>query len=351
MSKHKTNYWKYLSVFFLLVAIVAIVALVINFDKVKNYYYVNYGGGLSVINSNTPLPSNPSYQIKLEINPNSMCIGDTTTGYIDSNMPYSSCMILYKTAMYVPWTNLLSVTLDAQGSYQVTRQINTAGTSYYKAVCRASNNNWIESNTATLIVNNCGGNDGGGSPMIMKDDVPDDDFSDDVAPDDDDMNLPCSSTAIPVSSQAMCTGRYGCPPTYDCYYKPAVMNNPAYCNCEPISEHTNPCTCQDSDAGNIYNKGYVIRQDSCGWQYDYCYSKNVVVEYICSPGGTYMSSQVNCPTGNFCMDGACASYSAVCLQYCNLHNYASGYYLMGAACHNNEHYYSDYGCCCYTLQQ
>lgn len=102
----------------------------------------------------------PEYTITLDMNPNNICLGDQTTGTITSNMPGASCTIYYETSLIPGWFIYKGITLDANGEYEETQTLNTAGSIEFYVTCRYNEQN-IDSNYETVTVEVCNGNGDG----------------------------------------------------------------------------------------------------------------------------------------------------------------------------------------------
>jgi hypothetical protein len=126
----------------------------LNFD----FSTLNYQNTNPFSQNSVPNPSNlqnqyNSYQASLYFNPNIICVGDSSTRHIETNIPNGICIILIKNNGI--WNNYKNINLDASGKYSESQFINTVGTSSFITVCCDNQTNCKISNGATLIVNNC----------------------------------------------------------------------------------------------------------------------------------------------------------------------------------------------------
>ena len=112
------------------------------------------------------------YSVSISLTPTTICIGQTTIGNINSNIPNGVCSIFVKSGSGT-WTFYSNANLDANGDYSATSPILTIpGVINFIAVCCDSQGNCKMSSQINLMVNTCGDNDGDG---ILDNIDPDDD--------------------------------------------------------------------------------------------------------------------------------------------------------------------------------
>lgn len=112
----------------------------------------------TVNNNQIPNPSNvqnqfSSYQNGLWFSPTTICVGGSSTGNIDTNIPNGKCTIFINNNGV--WNVMKSITLNANGGYSESQTVNVAGTATFNAVCCDSQQNCKISNQASLTVNDC----------------------------------------------------------------------------------------------------------------------------------------------------------------------------------------------------
>lgn len=94
-----------------------------------------------------------TYNINLWFNPSTVCVGDSTVGFITSNMPFGKCSIYGDSG--TGQKLLLNVNLDANGAYSESSVMNSVGVADVVAMCCDANNNCKLSNHAILTVQMC----------------------------------------------------------------------------------------------------------------------------------------------------------------------------------------------------
>jgi hypothetical protein len=264
----------------IIVIIIAAVLLYMgNHGMFKSIF--NIGGD----NINPPLTPSPdkiteylSYSNILSINPSTICVGQSTTGSINTNIPRGVCSIYSKIGSGA-WTLLSNVNLDANGDYsQSSGSITTAGTAMLNAVCCDGAGNCKVSNQVTLTVNNC--------------------------------YLCCLAMGVNACYEN------NCPPAGVRISGP--YNTLPLCQASCNGE-TEPVICYDSDIGlspfeeQLKFAGFCT--DSSGTYSDYCYEgTDHLIEYYCEPLSSPPSERhcgytsYNCPgmiPGSTCIDGKC----------------------------------------------
>lgn len=125
------------------------------------WYGGTHGWFQSIINLNqnqsTPSPDDvesqyASYKNSLWFTPNTICKVDSTTGYLDTNIPNGVCTIFI---MKEGWDIWDSINLNSNGDYSQSGIIDVVGVAHFIAVCCDSKGNCKISNEATLTVNDC----------------------------------------------------------------------------------------------------------------------------------------------------------------------------------------------------
>jgi hypothetical protein len=98
---------------------------------------------------------NSNYNVLLDLNPNTICVGDYSTGKITSNTgAYTPCATFTQSGA-TTWQLYKTVLLDANGVYTEAQRVNTAGTAQFIAVCCDSQRQCGVSNIETLVVDTC----------------------------------------------------------------------------------------------------------------------------------------------------------------------------------------------------
>lgn len=218
----------------LLIAAVLIIALLF---VVVALAYGGYFSTVSITNIfnqasvPTDVTQSSQYHVELNINPSRICVGDSTTGTVSSNIPFGKCSI-YVNTNGQGFKLFANIQLDASGYYsQNSGPINSAGTAVFQAFCCDAQWKCAISNQATLTVTACGGG-GGGSQ-------------------DGGGQIACTAVWNPTEStcaQAICS-------TGTCVYIPATTYAPARCEC------------QTGGAGQTCNVGTVDCMARCRSQY------------------------------------------------------------------------------------
>jgi len=106
---------------------------------------------------NAPLnPPNQYYLYNLYLNiaPSTICVGDSATGSITSNIPNGICSIWYNPNS-AGWGLYSNVNLNSAGSYSETNTLTAAGNVIFRAICCDANGNCKVSVDKTLVVNTC----------------------------------------------------------------------------------------------------------------------------------------------------------------------------------------------------
>lgn len=123
----------------------------------------------------TPAKEYISYNVNLDINPNSICSGGTITGIISTNIPNGVCSIFEDSSG--TYRLLMNINLDINGDYTQTNRIYPLGVANVVAVCCDLSNNCKLSNVERLQVVTCD-TDGDGIPDEIDDDDDNDGYSD-----------------------------------------------------------------------------------------------------------------------------------------------------------------------------
>jgi len=172
-KKDKTNmYW--------ILGVVFIVVLIIGGNA-------GWFKGLNITNllqAVTPLPdkiqpNNLGYVSNLRFSPTTLCIGQSSFGSLDTNIPNGICTVFTKTNNGA-WIMLNNINLDGNGDYSSTSPpFNSAETISFVTTCCDGNGNCKISNEVTITVNNCNTDtDGDGIPDSTDTDDDNDGFSD-----------------------------------------------------------------------------------------------------------------------------------------------------------------------------
>gem|GEM_PF-659038 len=127
-----------------------------------------------------------------------------------------------------------------------------------------------------------------------------------------------SMFAIGLLLMAGCPGsEQKCPDTelIVCGADGVTYTNPCFAHEAGVSvAHDGPCTspapqsgdCADGDGGkDIFLAASTLGPDG-NYQDDYCKDSSIVVEYYCDSAGEVAYSELPCPSGYLCLQGACA---------------------------------------------
>jgi hypothetical protein len=214
-----------------------------------------------------PTIINPEWNVDISFSKTTLCVGDTVTGFIDSNIANGFCRIFIDTG--TGWKTDSDVALDSNGDYSEARTVRTVGAVTLMAICSdAELKTFARRNLVTLTIEMC---------------------------------------ANPSSCCKYMT-------TYDCFMNvcPVGWNTievystdeQCHANCHATSQ------CTDTDGGNdIYN--YGVCSDATHSIQDNCQSQTIVNENWCA-NGVCMGASLYCPTGYHCWDGACVLTQTAC---------------------------------------
>lgn len=144
MAKKDTNWLPYI-----------LIACVLIYGGYSGWFksIINIGGSTQSLAPAQPETEFLTYNVYVAFNPNTVCVGDSTTGSITSNIPNGVCSIFLNTGS--GWNLLTNANLNAAGSYSASQVINTAGTARVRATCCDSQSNCKISNEATLTATFC----------------------------------------------------------------------------------------------------------------------------------------------------------------------------------------------------
>jgi len=135
---------------------------------------------INPINPITPLPAEVkteylTYNVNLDISPNSICSGGLTTGTIASNIPLGLCSVFEDSSG--TYRLLMNANLNANGAYTQANRVYALGNANIQAVCCDRNGNCRISNVETLSVITCD-SDGDGIPDETDTDDDNDGYTD-----------------------------------------------------------------------------------------------------------------------------------------------------------------------------
>lgn len=196
-----------------------------------------------------------TYNANLDINPNTVCVGDSATGTITSNIPNGICSVFYDDGTGYTFYN--NVNLNSAGSYSESQVMAIPGTLIFIAVCCDVSGNCKLSNTERIITQTCD-TDGDGIPDDTDPDDDNDGYPDEVeieeGTDPKDLDsypgigeLNCDSECV---NKGYYTGR-SAPSCSNCMYPPEICNPiEGYnyvCCCTPESEPELPMTSAECD--------------------------------------------------------------------------------------------------------
>jgi hypothetical protein len=119
------------------------------------------GGFTTIINQAPNVPLDPEfisshYTLMLSVQPSRICVGDTATGTISSDIYGGICSVYLNSG--TGWSLYKNVNLDSSGHYSETSPpMMTVGAVTFRAVCCDSEMNCKISNDAVLTVEACDG--------------------------------------------------------------------------------------------------------------------------------------------------------------------------------------------------
>jgi hypothetical protein len=134
--------------------VVGAIALIVIYGISKNGITLNVTGA-----GTAQVPLNPQvqyyqYNVRLSVTPQTICVGQTTTGSIASNIPNGICTI-FANANNAGFQFFANVNLDASGKFSSTQQVNSVGTVMFRAICCDNSGNCRVGNDVLLTVNQC----------------------------------------------------------------------------------------------------------------------------------------------------------------------------------------------------
>ena len=94
------------------------------------------------------------YEVKLELIPPAICVGDQTTGRITSNMPRAYCRI-FVSINNGAWQTLADIRLNNNGNFEQTETILSSGRARFVTICCDNDFRCKSSNFANLVVDPC----------------------------------------------------------------------------------------------------------------------------------------------------------------------------------------------------
>jgi hypothetical protein len=218
------------------------------------------------------------YTVGIHFSMNTMCLGDPTTGYIESNMPNAVCTIYSNPG--TGYNNLKTITLNQAGSYQEQININAIGTATIKVIC-VKDNQYSVSNEAALTVNNC-------AP---------------VASCDEKCVANGFSQGAPATGPADCTGT-------SVFASLSGTN----CCCVPVVQPSGSCI--DDDSGqDLYTYATCESSVSQSGSWDFCSGTKIAEQYC---GADLLCHQIitDCPAGTICESGRCITHADLCAESC-----------------------------------
>lgn len=148
MKKNKRFPWEPIKIGILLVCVVLLGYIAI-YGKLFTFNITQENPQISL----NPEKIKDSYFVTLEVVPNTICVGQSATGKISSDIPNGRCSIYYDNGNGM--IHLRSIQLDSIGMFQYTQPISVTGTVRFRTVCCDSNSMCKISNDATLNVNIC----------------------------------------------------------------------------------------------------------------------------------------------------------------------------------------------------
>jgi len=310
--------------------VILIIGFILIFGASKGWFS-NISNYFSTYNQQTiPNPNNLqneylTYSAIINLNPTIVCLGQTTTGNINSNIPNGVCSIFVKSGSGT-WTFYSNANLDANGDYSATSPpLTIVGPIDFIAVCCDSKGNCKMSNQIILTVRVCD-NDGDGIPDDIDPDDDNDGWTDitEIGAGTDPLDPLSHPGATGCNAQCISmgyvSGRGGFESGSSCVYPEVIEyltgESGLICCCMPESE---PIICYDSDSSlspfEEQLKTIGTCTDSTGSHVDYCTDENHLVEKYCGPLASPESEKTclwdvtyNCPgwiSGSHCEGGRC----------------------------------------------
>lgn len=281
----------------ILISSILILAGVIVYGGLNSWFSGWFQFTIKVPQPFTPTPDKVkeylSYSVYLTLNPSNMCVGQSSTGTINSNIFNGICSIFIQNSG--SWTLYSNVNLNSNGYYSETQRVDTPGIASFQAVCCDSQDNCKISNQVTLTVRICD-NDGDGIPDDTDPDDDNDGYSDEEEIEAGTDPLDATSHPSGTGCNAQCiskgfvSGRGPFESGSSCIGTEVIEylagESGLICCCLPEAE---PIICYDSDSGlspfeeQLKTAGTCT--DSTGTYYDSCIDGNHLSELYCGPLG------------------------------------------------------------------
>lgn len=146
-----------------MIPLIAILVIIIAFLLLINLGAIQFPagsffGGATYNYNYNQVPAQPQqeyygYDVYISIVPDRVCVGDTVTGYITSNIPNGVCGIFVNPGS--AWQFLMGANLDATGSFSQSTVITQVMTVYARAVCCDEQGNCRASNQIYFVSEAC----------------------------------------------------------------------------------------------------------------------------------------------------------------------------------------------------
>lgn len=284
-----------------IVAIIALIVVIIyggkhDWFKLELNTYFNEGDTYSSkLNPDTFNGNFMDYSVMLQISPSVICLGQSSTGTITSNINGGVCTIFINSGS--GWQILKNIQLNSQGDYSESQNVNSVGTASLVAICCDAQNNCKISNAASLTVNNCGNSQCTDSDGGINPDIP------------GKVTTPLGmvyDTCQPSSFDLLefyCLNGVQKSQTIHCVHGCTQGVNGGYCN---TLQQPDEDICTDSDNGQFpLIFGTCQSSVTQTGSQDECDGFFSVKEKYCAIDKTCQSVTLPCPTGWLCIGGEC----------------------------------------------
>jgi hypothetical protein len=264
--KHKRN--KFNPIWLLIVLAAVLVGAVI-YGGITGWFKLT----ISNVFNQPQAPLSPTtqfltYNVEISLNPSTICVGDSTTGSIDSNIYNGLCTVYINTGEGYKF--LMNANLDAQGKWSTTVPINSVGQAYFMAACTDGESNYRISNVVTLTSQMCA-----------------------------DSNPPDGSGGQPPSGGG-----------YTCYDSDGTDNYHVVGNCQ---DSYHQAGFQDYCSNSLVFDYYCDANNICQRHSQACVLPNICVGGICQlPPCGYVGIP---SSAEVCWNEACPTYGQTCNYY------------------------------------
>lgn len=109
---------------------------------------------ITIINGTITANESAQYSVNLSVKPKTICVGEETTGEIETNIPNGLCSIFFN-ANGNGWFVYKNIQLSSKGKYTEEKEINAAGYAMFRIICCDLEKNCKISDSARVDVDVC----------------------------------------------------------------------------------------------------------------------------------------------------------------------------------------------------